>query len=329
MIYRKLGKTEIEVSTIALGCWAFEGGSVWGYQDDSDSIATVHAALDVGVNFFDTAEAYGEGHSEEVLGKALKGRRDEVVIATKVSPNHLAPEDIVSACERSLERLQTDYIDLYQIHWPNHELPLVKSWREMEKLVEDGKVRAIGVSNFGVQDTDDMLKFATPASNQLPYSLLWRGIEFELQKMCVENQISILCYSPLGQGLLTGKYASIDEIPQGRARSRLFSGEHPEARHEEEGAELELFMTLEMIKGIAQEAECSMADISLAWLLSKPGVSSVLAGGRKPDHILQNVKASEFQLETHVVQALDDVSAMLKELMGTNLDMFQSISRFR
>ncbi len=128
MEYRKLGTTGIEVSVFALGCWPFAGGAVWGEQDEDVSIATVHAALDKGINFFDTAEGYEKGHSERVLGRGLEGRRDEAVIATKVSASHLKPSEIVKACEQSLENLRTDYIDLYQIHWPNWEVPIEVSW---------------------------------------------------------------------------------------------------------------------------------------------------------------------------------------------------------
>ena len=144
MEYRKLGTADIEVSVMALGCWPFAGGMVWGEQDEGESIATVHAALDAGINFFDTAEGYEEGHSERVLGRGLTGRRQQAVIASKVSPNHLTPEGIAAACEQSLENLQTDYIDLYQIHWPNHDIPIETSWRALEELLAAGKIRGGG-----------------------------------------------------------------------------------------------------------------------------------------------------------------------------------------
>ena len=179
MEYRKLGTTGIEVSVFALGCWPFAGGAVWGEQDEDVSIATVHAALDKGINFFDTAEGYEKGHSERVLGRGLEGRRDEAVIATKVSASHLKPSEIVKACEQSLENLRTDYIDLYQIHWPNWEVPIEVSWQALEALKSSGKVRALGVSNFGVQDMGDLLEKGHCETNQLNYGLLWRVVEHE------------------------------------------------------------------------------------------------------------------------------------------------------
>ena len=162
MLYRKLGQTGIDVSVIALGCWPFAGGGYWGEQDDQASIATVHAALDAGINFFDTAEGYGRGHSERVLGEGLKGRRHQAVIATKVSASHLSAEGVAQACEGRLANLQTDYIDLYQIHWPNWTIPLAETVEAQAKLKRLGKIRAIGVSNFAVQDLGDILALAPP-----------------------------------------------------------------------------------------------------------------------------------------------------------------------
>ena len=152
MKYNRLGTSDIEVSEFTLGCWPFAGGNVWGDQDDADSISAVHASLDAGINFFDTAEGYGAGKSEEVLGEALKGRRDQAVIVTKVGDSHLSPDDVRNSCENSLSRLGTDYIDLYLIHWPNHEIPITDTMGALQGLVDEGKVRALGVCNFGVQD---------------------------------------------------------------------------------------------------------------------------------------------------------------------------------
>ena len=185
MEYRKLGQTDIDVSVIGLGCWPFAGGAYWGEQDDEDSIATVRAALDAGINFFDTAEGYGRGYSEQVLGRGLQGRRHEAVIATKVSASHLSAEEVARACEQSLTNLQTDYIDLYQIHWPNWQIPLSETVEALGLLRQGGKIRAIGVSNFAVRDQSDMLALSDCATNQLPYSLLWRVIEDDIQPLCV------------------------------------------------------------------------------------------------------------------------------------------------
>ena len=204
MRYRELGRTGKQVSVIAMGCWSFSGGATWGDQEDRDSIAAVHAALDAGINFFDTAEGYGRGKSEEVLGEALVGRRDEAVLATKVSRNNLAPEQVPLSCEASLRRLRTDHIDLYQIHWPSREVPFEETAEALQKLVEQGKIGAIGVSNFGVIDLPQFVDVCRVESNQLPYSLIWRAIEFGIVDACQAAGAGILCYSPLAQGLLTG-----------------------------------------------------------------------------------------------------------------------------
>ena len=196
--YKSLGTTDIKVSEFALGCWPFAGGSVWGPQDDNVSIATVHAALDKGITFFDTAEGYDDdSHSEEVLGRALVGRRGEAVIATKIGAPHLVPDLAEQTCEASLQKLQTDYIDLYQIHWPNHDVVVEDSIAALLKLRDAGKIRSIGVCNFGVQDLTAALESAEIVTDQLPYNLLWRPIEVEIQPTCLENNVGLICYSPL------------------------------------------------------------------------------------------------------------------------------------
>ena len=195
MQYRKLGRTDITVSGIALGCYQFERGAVWGEPDEKESIATIRSALDLGITFFDTAEAYGDGYSEELLGQAVAGQREKVVIASKVSPHNLAPDALKNACENSLKRLRTDYIDLYQIHWPNREVPLEDTVGALEELKQAGHIRAMGVSNFGIEDLSDFLKLAHPESNQLPYNLIWRAIEHELVPACLEHEVGVLTYS--------------------------------------------------------------------------------------------------------------------------------------
>jgi aryl-alcohol dehydrogenase-like predicted oxidoreductase len=331
MEYRKLGRTDIEVSVVAMGCWAIAGGWTWGPQDEADSIATIHAALDAGVNFFDTAEGYGRGYSEEVLGRALKGRRHEAVIATKVSKGHLAPDDVIEACEGSLRRLQTDVIDLYQIHWPSRELPISETFPALEKLREQGKVRAIGVSNFAIGDLTDLLAIGHCQTDQLPYSLLWRAIEYEILPKCVEEDIGILCYSPLMQGLLTGKYGSPDDVPEGRARSRHFSKDRPRVRHGEPGCEAETFAAIERVRQIGESVGESMAQVSLAWLLAQPGVNAVLAGARKPHQIEETAQAAALTLAPETIEALAESTEEVKQLLGTSPDIWggKAEGRFR
>ena len=329
MQYRTLGQTDIQVSTICMGCWGLAGDFHWGPQDDADSIATVHAALDAGVNFFDTAELYGGGRSDEVLGRALKGVRQEVVIAGKVAPQNLAPDDLVRSCEASLRRLDTDYIDLFQIHLPNWDLPIEETWAAMERLQQEGKVRAMGVSNFGVMDLTELLTVGKPASNQLSYSLLYRAIEYGVQQLCVENHVSILAYSPLMHGLLTGTYESADQLPVTRARTRHYAQDRPHTRHSEPGCEAETTAAMQAIRGISDDIGHSMTHVSLAWLLHQPGVTSVITGMRRPEQAQDSALAADLTLSADVLNQLDLATRQVKEILGPNLDMWQTESRFR
>jgi len=329
MKYRTLGKTDIAVSVVALGCWALIGDSTWGPQDEADSLATVGAALDAGINFFDTAEGYGDGASEVILGRALAGRRHQAIIATKVSSSHLSAAEVQRACERSLQRLGTDYLDLYQIHWPSRTVALDETLEALERLREQGKVRAVGVCNFGVEDLAALLKAGRAETNQLPYSLLWRAIEYEIRPRCIEAGLGILCYSPLAQGLLTGKFTLPDQVPEGRARTRLFAGSRPQARHGAPGCEAETFAAIERIHRLCDEIGQPMAAMSLAWLLHQPGVTSVIAGARRPDQIRQTAQAAGLELAPETIARLTAATEELKHMLGPNPDMWQSESRFR
>ncbi len=329
MRYNRLGQTDIQVSAICMGCWGLASDFHWGSQDDADSIATVHAALDAGVNFFDTAESYGDGHSDEVLGRALQGIRHEVIIASKVSAQNLAHDDLIRSCEASLRRLNTDYLDLFQIHWPNREIPFTESWAAMEQLLAAGKVRALGVSNFGVIDLPELLKVGFPVSNQLPYSLLFRAVEFGVQQICVANDISILAYSPLMHGLLTGKFASLDDMPVTRARTRHFSPDRPHTRHHEAGCEAETNAALQEIRQISGETGHSMTHLALAWLLHQPGVASVITGMRRPEQARDSALAADIDLSPDILHRLDLATRPVKEALGPNLDMWQTEPRGR
>jgi aryl-alcohol dehydrogenase-like predicted oxidoreductase len=297
----------------------------------AQAIATVDAALDAGVNFFDNAPMYGDGEAERRLGEALSrdGKRDRAIIGTKISSETLSATEVARESEASLRRLRTDYIDLYQIHWPRRIVPLDETLRAMERLVESGKVRAIGVCNFGPLDLADALERHRVESNQLAYSLLARGVEFEVQSMCVEREIGLLCYSPLAQGLLTGRYQSADEVPAARARTRHFAGTRPEARHGQAGCEAETFHAIRAVRKIGDELSLSMADISLAWLLHQPAVSFVLAGASRPEQVLQNVRAVSIRLNRVTMEKLQEATASLKEQLGPNCDMWQAAARIR
>jgi aryl-alcohol dehydrogenase-like predicted oxidoreductase len=327
--HRTLGRTDLSVSVVSMGCWAIVGDETWGPQDERASIATIHAALDSGVTTFDTAEAYGQGYSEEVLGRALAGRRHEAVIATKVSGRNLSAAAVRQACERSLRLLQTDTIDLYQIHWPSRVTPLAETLAALEELRQEGKVRAVGVCNFGPGDLTDLLALGWAETNQLPYSLLWRAIEHEIRESCVAAGMGILCYSPLAQGLLTGKFATAAEVPDGRARTRLFSGGRALARHGQAGREEEAFAAIARIQQISAEVGQPMPQVALAWLLHQPGVTSVIAGARRPEQIRETARAAGLALSPEVVQALTEATEPLKQSLGPDPDMWQAESRFR
>jgi myo-inositol catabolism protein IolS len=329
MDYRRLGKTDIDVSVMALGTWPFGGGEYWGDQDEQASIQTVHAALDAGINFFDSAEGYEAGESERVLGKALIGRRQEAVIATKVSPSNLRPDDVIRACEGSLRNLQTDDIDLYQIHWPNHAVPLAETVGALQRLKARGDIRAIGVSNFAVGDLTDMLALSDVETDQLPYSLLWRVIEHEIQPLCLEHGVGIICYSPLAQGLLTGRYQKADEVPDGLSQSRWYSGTRRLASHGEAGVEAEVFSSLATLRDIAAELGISMATLSLAWVKQQPAVTSFLVGARSPEELKWNLPVIDQTLTSAVERHLAETTDVIKARLGHNPDMWAVPSRMR
>lgn len=329
MEFRTLGKTDIKVSQMALGCWPFAGGAYWGDQNEQDSIDTVHAALANGINFFDTAEGYEVGESERVLGKALIGRRDEAVVATKVNKANLTPDLVIEACERSLKNLQMDYVDLYQIHWPNHDIPLAETVGALSRLKEQGKVRSIGVSNFAVQDLTEMLSLSECVTDQMPLSLLWRAIEHEVQPLCVKNDVGIICYSPLAQGLLTGRYSNADEVPEGIAQSRWYSNTRPATNHDGPGVETEVFEAVQKIRALAEEAGMPMAILSLAWVKAQAGVTSFLVGARNPTELDWNLPVNDVTLSDDMLARLSAITDDVKAKIGGNPDMWLDPSRMR
>ena len=278
--YRELGRSGLTVSTISMGCWPIVGDAVWGPQDKSESIASLHAAVDCGINFFDSAEAYGNGFSEELLRDGLSDRRDKVIIASKALGAHLSAKDLPEACEASLKRLGTDYIDVYYLHWPNHEIPYAETMAAMQKLKQQGKIRVIACSNFGLLDLPELLQYGRPEVNELPYSLLFRAIEFDILPICERETISATAYMPLMQGLLAGKYHTADDVPEMRARTRHFSPKRKLIRHHEQGAEEETFTAINKIRAICSAAGLDMAQVALAWPLRLPIMTSVIVGAR-------------------------------------------------
>lgn len=331
MRYTVLPGTDLRVSVIAMGCWALAGDSTWGEQSEADSLAAIRAALDAGINFFDTAPGYGDGLSERRLGKGLQGLRERAVVATKLGPDAMRPETMVASLERSLRNLGMEHVDLLQIHWPSREVPFAETWGALERLREQGKARALGVSNFGPQDLAALTRTGVPVTNQLPYSLLSRAVEYELVPACARQGIGILCYSPLLWGLLAGTYRSADEVPPGRARSRHFSPSRPQSRHTEAGCERETFEALARIRAVAERLGLPMSDLAVAWLLHQPGVTGVLAGIRRPDQAQANARAADVRLDAATLSELDAATDAVKRALGSNPDLWQSgsASRYR
>ncbi len=240
---RKLGYTDLHLTTVGFGAWAVGGPWAfgWGPQDDDDSIAAIQRGLDLGINWIDTAAAYGLGHSEEMVGKAIKGRRDSVIVATKCGLawddpstrsviNRLKAWSVRQEAENSLKRLGVEVIDLYQVHWPNPDPDIEEGWTEIAKLVEEGKIRYAGVSNFSVAQIKRAQAIHPVASLQPPYHMLERKVEQELLAYCAANDIGVVAYSPMASGLLTGKYTAerIAALPDDDWRKRAGRFKEPE-----------------------------------------------------------------------------------------------------
>jgi len=325
----QLPNSDLVVSRFCFGCWGITSDFHWGDRDHAQSVAAMHAALDAGVNFFDTAAIYGDGESEKLVGQVLSGRRSEVVIASKVLPDKMKPDEIFRCCEESLERLGTDYIDLYQTHWTSREAPAADSWDAMLKLKQQGKVRHIGVCNAGTGDLDEFSISEPPVTDQLPYSLLWRAIEYEILPHCHENDIGILVYSPLMHGMLADKYKSAADVPDGRARSRHFGSQRPLTRHGEAGCEQETFNALAAIADVCRRLGRAMADVALAWCLQQPGISCVIAGASSQKQVTQNVYSFENPLPEDAVGELNEATAALKRALGPNPDMWEGSEKSR
>jgi aryl-alcohol dehydrogenase-like predicted oxidoreductase len=313
---RILGYTGVPLTTIGLGTWAIGGGGwafAWGEQDDADSIATIRRALDLGINWIDTAAVYGLGHSEEIVGRAIAGRRHEVFIATKcgrvwdegsTTPyGRLTAESVRREAEASLRRLNIEQIDLYQIHWPNPEPQIEEAWATIADLVKEGKVRYAGVSNFNVAQLQRIQPIHPVASLQPPYSMLARGVEDELLSYCAAHQIGVIVYSPMQAGLLTGKVTRewVEQLPDDDWRKR-----NPRFRDPELSANLAL---VEGLRPIAERAGKTVAQLALAWVLRRPEVTAAIVGARRPAQIEETVAASDWDLSAEEIAAIDALLA--------------------
>ncbi len=320
---RVVGKSGIEISVMGIGGWSYGGGDYWGPQAQEDVDAVAHAALDNGINFFDTAEGYNEGRSEEAVGRALKGRRSEAIIATKISPNNTEPTVLREHCDASLRRLQTDYIDIYIVHWPITEHSVEDAFATLNALKEEGKIRSIGVSNFGVAQLSEALATGVQIDvNQLCYNLLSRAIELEILPLCQQHGMGILGYMPLLQGLLTGMYKTAEELPPVHARFRHFRGDRERAGHGEEGAEEEMFAAVEGIRKVAENEGVPMARLAIAWTIAKPGITCELIGTRNLSELEQNLHVASLSLSPETIAKLDEITTPLLQKLGANADYF-------
>ncbi|NES70208.1 MAG: aldo/keto reductase, partial [Okeania sp. SIO2D1] len=288
---RTLGNSDIQITPVIMGTWQ-AGKWMWTGIEDQDSIKAIRTAFEAGITTVDTAEVYGQGHSEKIVGEALADVREQAVYASKVFADHLKYDQVIAACDRSLKNLRTDYIDVYQIHWPagsfNSEVvPIEETMRALNKLKEQGKIRAIGVSNFSKAQLAEAAGYGRIDSLQPPYSLFWRHVEKDALPYCIENNISILAYSPLAQGLLTGKFDSNHQFAEGdhRSKNKLFHGENFRRVQE----------SLEKLRPIAKQHQCSLAQLAIAWLIAQPQTQAI-AGARHAQQVLDNAKAVEVTL---------------------------------
>ncbi|MCC2547271.1 aldo/keto reductase [Hymenobacter sp. BT175] len=329
MEYIELGSSGLTVSRITFGSWA-AGGWMWGGTEQNDAVGAIHASFDLGVTSIDTAPIYGQGLSEEIVGEAIKSLpRDQVQILTKFGMRwdlakgtlsmksrnnegqdidvykYAGRESIIRECEDSLRRLGTDYIDLYQIHWPDVTTPIAETMEAVQRLIEQGKVRAAGVSNYSVAQMQEAEQVLNLASNQVPYSMVRRDIEKDVVPYCVEHGKAILAYSPLQLGLLTGKIRPGQPFDEGDLRAT-----HPLFKPE--------FVTrvnrfLDKIRPMAESKSATLGQLVLRWTLAQPGISVALVGARNAEQAVQNARAIDLTLSP---QEVDFITRELEEGLG-------------
>jgi aryl-alcohol dehydrogenase-like predicted oxidoreductase len=313
MELRTLGKSDIKISSIFMGTWQ-AGKDMWTGIDDGETTKAMRAAFEAGITAFDTAEAYGKGHSERVLGDALTEVRDQVAYATKVFPHRLKYDQVKTACHRSLENLKTDYIDLYQIHWPagafgSDIVPIEETMLALNDLKEEGKIRAIGVSNFSRAQLEEAASCGRIDSLQPPYSLFWRRVEDDAMPYCLENNITILAYSPMAQGLLTGKFGPDHKFEEGdhRARNRLFAPDNYQRVQQ----------AIDKLRPIAWRKNLSLAQLALAWVIAQP-MACAIAGARNAYQAAQNAAAAKVQLSEDDLSELDAIGRGVTDHLDDN-----------
>lgn len=308
---RQLGNSDLQLTSIGFGAWALGGGGwayAWGPQDDDDSIAAIHEALDRGMNWIDTAAIYGLGHSEEVVAQALKGRADRPYVFTKCErvwdekgniTGRLKADSVRRECEDSLRRLGVDVIDLYQVHWPEPDADIEEGWTAMAQLQQEGKVRWIGVSNFNVEQMRRAQKIAPITSLQPPYSLVSREVENEILPFCLEQNIGVINYSPMGAGLLTGAMTQerVDNMPEDDWRKRSANFQEPLfSRH---------LGLVEILKAIGDAHGRTPGEVSIAWTLHNPAVTAAIVGARNAGQIDGIIGAMDFRLSEEEFERIE------------------------
>lgn len=325
MEYRKLGNSDLEISVITFGAWA-AGGWQWGSTDRQDAVEAIRASYDYGVTSIDTAPIYGQGASEEIVGEAIRGMaRDKVQILTKFGLRwntdkgvfrenntdvHGTPfalhkyagrDGVIFECEESLKRLGTDYIDLYQIHWPDESTPIAETFEAVERLIEQGKVRYAGVCNYSAKQMEEAQQTLNIISNQVPFSMVNRGIEEETLPYCVDQGKGILAYSPLERGLLTGKIYPGYSFQEGDHRTTHPSFQSAFIQRTND--------MLEKMKPLAEEHSASMSQLVLRWTTAYAGITVALAGARNAHQAVQNAKAIQLNLSHEELDFMNRIVA--------------------
>jgi aryl-alcohol dehydrogenase-like predicted oxidoreductase len=314
----KLGRTGLDVSRICFGTWQLSGD--WGSLDEQESVAAMQRALELGINFFDTAQGYGFGASEQLLAKALgddlRSRRDEIVLATKgglrMEGDELkrdsSPQWLRQGVEESLGYLGVDHIDLYQVHWPDPDTPLEESAGALEELVREGKIRHVGVSNFEPEEMDGFSGGRPVETLQPPFHLFRRDIERDVLPYCREHDIGVLVYGPLAHGLLSGKFDRDTELPEDDWR-----GSSPLFRGESFGRNLEV---VEELGRFAEERGHTVAQLAVAWTLAQSGVHVAIVGARRPDHIEGTAPAADIELSGEDLERIDSIMEVAVAVAG-------------
>ncbi len=310
---KRLGWSDLDLSVIGFGSWAVGGGGwkfSWGPQNDQDSVNAVARAVELGVNWIDTAPVYGHGHSEEVVGLALRKCMRRPLIATKCGRHwndngniygRLRAASVREEADASLRRLGVDVIDLYQMHWPDPDEEIEEGWDAMARLVKEGKVRFLGVSNITVAQMERLRPIHPIASLQPPYSMLRRDIESEVLPYCAKHRIGVIAYSPMQKGLLTGAFSA------DRMRD-LSPDDH--RRNDPMFKEPQLSINLELVRGLerlARKQDMTLAQLALAWVLHRPELTAAIVGTRRPDQIRETAAAADKALTPDSVQAVEEL----------------------